>query len=780
MKNFTSKHNVDAAGTSVAPAAAKLPPVKYEDFSGGYYKGAKGTEVPKNAAQDALDFEITRDNKLRRAPGSTLIETFPARTPTQLILHPDLNSTAELLAIYGPELGIKREGAMAWYNLNLPLNARYHYCLYGGDLIFSNSRDTIFVRHPRENVITALRNLPMGVTMAVIAGRLFIGGAAVSGNFESMGQFWTGSDNYDDTDAENGSGFELMIADTGSGDHIVANRVLGFDMMAVLCRRSIWLGRVTGDPDRPLDFQLRFAGKGCVSEPTAQVVHGGIMYLGDEGVEVFDGNDSTNVSAAINTEILPLDQANLSKYTAMYDHRRGWYYLHTPTNTYIFDLRFKRWYKRGQKVVSSTLFSTQYVQEAWAAAVGSWAAQTLTWADKDVPESDIPDTVFLGDNVTPVRRIEKEDYNSILYYGIAQNAFWMSQIDEAQLQSNKLYTVKAVRATFEADLAVDTTVEFKLNNGKSVGISHLVGTGGVDVTQLKTNQTERAIVAGIYFLTGSPIISAYESDIFPRSEKRKADGRAAIVPVVVPLLTGGDIVSLRRYDSSAMIGKGAFLITGVPTLQWNATLKRYTREGLVNGSIVSERYQSYIEPRAIVDPRYPPTGLVVRLSDTLHLLVTGGPPPWSGICYARMSFGFRANAGAMSSANTNQTPFIGFRLDLLPNSNVANPTWKADYVNWDSSVRRSTDTGITSGTPRHMMVELDGIAQKIRWYIDGVLVDTYSPVANDVGGQPAAGPSEWSVHTEVNVSAGGAPSPTLKASIHLGVGQLITCFYNDA
>lgn len=239
------------------------------------------------------------------------------------------------------------------------------------------------------------------------------------------------------------------------------------------------------------------------------------------------------------------------------------------------------------------------------------------------------------------------------------------------------------------------------------------------------------------------------------------------------------ILDYRRFDGSSVLGKSATITTGAPTVQWNATLKRYSRQGLVSASAVTERILSLLEPRSLIDPRYPATGLVIRARTSLHCLVTGGPPPWAGANYSRASWGFRANAGNLSSLNANQTPFVGFRLDLLGGSNVADPTWKTDFVNWNSTTRRSIDLGITSGTIRDLMVELNGVDQKIRWYVDNKLVDTYAPTADDVGGQNAT-PAEWTVSTEVTVSAGGVPSPTLNLSFHLGVGPLITCTYHDA
>lgn len=240
------------------------------------------------------------------------------------------------------------------------------------------------------------------------------------------------------------------------------------------------------------------------------------------------------------------------------------------------------------------------------------------------------------------------------------------------------------------------------------------------------------------------------------------------------------ILSAFRFDGTRMLGKASILVAGVPgTLQWNPTLRRYSRQGSVNSSQSQHRIVMRQEPRSIVDSRYPPTGLVLRIRDTLHCLVTGGPPPWAPLSYSRASWGFRAAPGKLSSLNTNQTPFIGFRLDLLGGSSVTDPTWKADFVNWDESFRRSIDTGIGSGAIHDLMVELSGVDQIIRWYVDGNLVESYAPLAGDVGGQDLT-PAEWTVCTEVSVFNNGVLTPTLTLSYLLGPGPLTTCLYHDA
>lgn len=240
------------------------------------------------------------------------------------------------------------------------------------------------------------------------------------------------------------------------------------------------------------------------------------------------------------------------------------------------------------------------------------------------------------------------------------------------------------------------------------------------------------------------------------------------------------ILDYRRWDASLLLGKATQLSTGAPTAQWDPILRRYTRRGFVASSGVSERTQQWLEPRAIIDPRYPATGLIVRLRSVLHLRLidNGAGIPGLPGNYIRCAYGFAAQPGNRSSLNNNQKPFIGIRLDLLGGTGVTDPTWHTDYVNWDATQRRSIDTGLKATAIHDVMIELNGADQKVRWYFDNELVDTYAPTADDVGGQNTT-PAEWAGLHEVTASSVGA-APTAVFSWNLGVGPLTTVTYHDA
>jgi hypothetical protein len=193
-----------------------------------------------------------------------------------------------------------------------------------------------------------------------------------------------------------------------------------------------------------------------------------------------------------------------------------------------------------------------------------------------------------------------------------------------------------------------------------------------------------------------------------------------------PRLTGG----------SFYVGKNLELLSGA-TLRWNSDIKRYSKNQTQSASISDHRYQIGFAARAIVDPLYKPSGMVVKVQDLVRAFFSGATNAQRG--KAVFAIGQQNWASNIDILKDN----IGWRA-IYTQLNVQ-PTWEAFYANKDGTVTSITDSGLKCDVPRLLQIVLNGINQTIQWYIDGVLAKTYSPAADDVGGQVAAGVRE-SVH----------------------------------
>jgi hypothetical protein len=412
----------------------------FSDFREGYDSSDTAQDTPDNASPYMLDVEVTVHDTLRRAPGVMEVETIEDREPyAQLILHASLDNRSELLLIDPPYLGIKTTGDTNWIDGGLIAGGRYAYTNFGGSLIFSNGISKVFVRQSETETVEELTTAPVARSYATFAGRVWAGGAQIDGRYEPLGVAWSSAfSDYEDWTGV-GSGFELLIANVMIGDRIVSLRPMGLDFMAILCRRSVWIGRRTGLRDRPADFMPRVPGVGAVSDSTNVVTRFGVIFLSDSGVFLFDGNNAELISKKINKELLPIDFSALHLYSASYNPFSKRYYLHTPTDTWVYDLDYDRWYRRSLISRASSVFANQFDAITWAELIGSWDDQNRTWASYSPEEGDTFQHFFLAQN-SGVWQLGVEDKYLPSNFGADLQAVWETKTDQSSMPTDQIFT----------------------------------------------------------------------------------------------------------------------------------------------------------------------------------------------------------------------------------------------------------------------------------------------------------------------------------------------------
>jgi hypothetical protein len=428
------------AGYGQGSYLRNLPPrdaIHFLNFAGGYFSAVNRKEVPDNTSPFALDVEVTNGNRLRRSPGTTLLESFATRTPNKFIVHGSLDFTSELVFFDPPFLGVKRLAATVWEDKSFVSDGWWAWTNFGGTLIFSDG-DAVYARQVNDGTtISTVAEAPVAVTYESWAGRVWAGGAIIDANFEQLGLVWSAA-NSDYTDwTGTGSGFELLLDAISQGDRIIRLKSMNLDFMAVLLRNSIWIVRRTANVDRPGDPQPRVAGKGAINHDVVQSTEKGIVTLTDNGVELFDGNTCTHLSDAIDADLLPLDYGAILEYSSGYDTIRNRYYLHVPNGTtWILDLNKGRWYRRSLNAIASVM----------------WPEQT-----EDAIVEGAPRMVFLGDQMdeelTP-RAIAYEDQDSFDYFGVPMTPIWTTK-PRANARISDLLTTKQFNMEYTGEGTIE-------------------------------------------------------------------------------------------------------------------------------------------------------------------------------------------------------------------------------------------------------------------------------------------------------------------------------------
>jgi hypothetical protein len=327
-------------GFSVAPEDVQdFQDALYTSFGSGIINTDSAENIPQDAAISAVDMEVGRDNKLLRSPGLSLVENATPHLLRYIFEQASLDFATEIVVVDPPYFGFKGGTTFTWVNAGIAATgpAGWGAANVAGVLLFSNGVDKSYSRQPNAVVVVDQSAQVIARTFGVAFGRTFAGYFTKTGVPQSLGFQWNAANGLYNDWSGIGSGAELMLADVGESDEIVIFLPVGLDALAMMMRKSLWVGYPTGDFLRPADPRLRVASLGCVAKDTAKVTPYGVAFLSDEGVGLFSLTDVQIISDQINAELLPLDYNQLSRYTAAYSPVLQRYILCTPLGVWIYE-----------------------------------------------------------------------------------------------------------------------------------------------------------------------------------------------------------------------------------------------------------------------------------------------------------------------------------------------------------------------------------------------------------------------------------------------------------
>lgn len=372
-------------------------------FEGGLNLADAPEDLDPSQAQDVLGIELKRDGSIARAGGPQLVQTVSGRSFNRLFKQGGIDFAAELVAIDAPYVGVKASGDMEFTDMGIAADAGEGW--FGisvlGKLLFSNGVDASYLRETGGSTVVDMTDQVIARCFAQIFGRVFAGGVTpLDGEYQALGIVWSSVLDPVGNWTGPGSGNELLLSDTSGTDKIIGLRSVGFDVLGVCNRFSLWGGYPTGDAFRPADFRPRVMSVGAVSDATICSTPMGIIMLTDDGVGVYDITNFQLLSGPINPALLPLDYAQLDRYQAVYDAQNGRYLLQTPSDLWVYDLprlgtpgRWTRWASAGRQLV---FFADQSGISTWDRQVTTWDNDPRTWNSAVQRQSDAPEELFVG------------------------------------------------------------------------------------------------------------------------------------------------------------------------------------------------------------------------------------------------------------------------------------------------------------------------------------------------------------------------------------------------
>lgn len=174
---------------------------------------------------------------------------------------------------------------------------------------------------------------------------------------------------------------------------------------------------------------------------------------------------------------------------------------------------------------------------------------------------------------------------------------------------------------------------------------------------------------------------------------------------------------------------------------YDSTINRYAKRvqssGGGGGGYFIFRNMGF-EPRALLDPKYGPFSGILRARECMAVTMPNGIPV-TGVAQSVESFwGFGGTQGG-GAFYTNASPFIGFRqrakwaatTGAVLDANV----WHAVVVNDALVTLYDLTTAISPLAPHEFEIIFDGTTSTVGFYIDSVLVGSYTFASGVAPGQ---------------------------------------------
>lgn len=493
-------------GVQVDPATiVKDDYHKIDSFAGALDLRAAPENIQPGSAPVVDDVEVTRGDRLVRQGGVTQVESM-SRNPKQIILHPGYHYSSSIVMLDPPYVNFWYNSPgtphpVGWGDAGLPAG-RYGSTDFAGVLLLSAGVSGLYYRLPNEIIIHPIPGSPAALGLATFAGRVVLGATTVAGSMDLMGIGWSdATSDYQGWSEDDGAGAEVMIGSMQMADRFQAFAQLGFNLLAIVNRRSIWIAAKTGDVFEPLDIQEKLAGTGTTHADTVRSTEYGPIFLSDDGVRVFDGNSAQSISGPIDAELgNPLESDH---YSSSIDPKRKLYHLHTPTKTYTYDLAGKRWWRRQKTYLASVFFPDQgNASPTWQLGSGTWASQAVAWWQLDPQE--INGRMYYFKNAL----IGVEDQTSFTDFGTNLNPRWLDRQPVADNQ-DMLFTSLCAYITYESDAIATAAIwlpDMKGNYEIAQGFTLPSTAGAADRLQVPFVHTGRGLGLGLVITGGSPRI----------------------------------------------------------------------------------------------------------------------------------------------------------------------------------------------------------------------------------------------------------------------------------
>ncbi len=171
------------------------------------------------------------------------------------------------------------------------------------------------------SVLTVPTDLTKAKFVETFSNYLFLANVTVDSAIHPTRIYWS---NIGEIETWTSTDFNHVSRDDGQA--ITGLKTLG-EQLVIFKERSIHKAIFTGDADIPFVFAKTNSNVGCAGGHTVVEVENGLVFLSQDGLYFFDGNNSTKISDRINDTINGYNTNRFAYSQAIYQKTKGKYWI---------------------------------------------------------------------------------------------------------------------------------------------------------------------------------------------------------------------------------------------------------------------------------------------------------------------------------------------------------------------------------------------------------------------------------------------------------------------
>ena len=312
---------------------SKSVPIGFNTFTGGLNSTANPLALKDGELSDVQNVDYNKFGSVLKRSGYSALNTSAfnsGATFTSLHFLEQQSGTDFIVGTCGDKIAKQDAFDGTWDDITggLTITAgndnKFHWVNFGDNMYGTNGVDVPIKWTGSGNAATwtTVTDLTKAKYTETWQNYLFLAHVVIDSVTHSTRLYWSCIN-----EPETWSTLDFNEIGFKDGDEITGIKALG-DRLVIFKQHSIWLAFFTGSSDIPFVFQKSQSDVGTVSSHSIQKVNNGLIFLSDDGLYFFDGNNSTKLSDKLNnTFSTVIKKSRMMQTVSGYQQTKNRYWL---------------------------------------------------------------------------------------------------------------------------------------------------------------------------------------------------------------------------------------------------------------------------------------------------------------------------------------------------------------------------------------------------------------------------------------------------------------------